>query len=62
MKMENVVPRMDIEPKVLAFKAIVLSNLPLSLPDVTVLPTLTCLCGFLPVRSVQTTLSLSIYI
>ena len=52
MKIGNTVPRVGLEPTSLAFWAIVL---PLHLPDVTAIPTSTCLCGSLPKMSVETT-------
>ena len=47
MKMGNTVPSAGIEATSLAFRASVLSITPPRLPDVTMLPTPTCLCGSL---------------
>ena len=55
MKMENIVPRVEIEPTALAFKATVLSITPLRFPYVTTMPTPTCMCSSLPERSLQST-------
>ena len=55
MKMENVVPRVEIKPTSLALWASVLPLHPIGFPDVTTLPMSSCLCGSLPERSVQTT-------
>ena len=55
MKIGNTVPRVGIEPIYVAFRASVLPNTPCRLPDVTTIPKLTCLCSFLPERSMQTT-------
>ena len=55
MKMGNTVPRAGIEPTSLAFQASVLPFTPCKVPDVTTIPTPTCLCRSLPQRSVQAT-------
>ena len=55
MKMGNIVPRTGSEPTSHAFQASVLTITPHSLLDVTTLSTPTCLCGSLPLRSVQIT-------
>ena len=55
-KMEKTVPRAGIEPKSLAFRASVLTVTPHRLPDVTTIPTSTCLFSSLPQKSVQTTI------
>ena len=47
MKMGNIVPRVKIEPISLAFWVSMLTITPPSLPDVTTLPTPTCLKQFL---------------
>ena len=55
MNMGNVALRKGIEPTSLAFQVGVLTTSPPRLPDVTTLPTPTCLCESLslPKRSVQ---------
>ena len=53
--MGNIAPRVAIKPTPLAFRARVLTISPRRLPDVTMLPVPTCLCGSLPEKSVQTT-------
>ena len=57
MKMGNIVPGAGIKPTSLTFRARVLPSTitPHRLPDVTTMPTPTCLCDSLPQRSVQTT-------
>ena len=55
MKMGNIMPRGGIEPTFLASQAIGVTNTPLMLPDVTILPVPICPCGPLPERSVQIT-------
>ena len=56
MEMENIVSRAGIELTFLAFWTSVLTiELP-RLPDVTTVPTLTCLCGSLPNMCVQITI------
>ena len=54
-KMRNIAHRTGFEPRPLSFWASVLTILPPRLPYLTTLPMLTCLCGSLSVRSVQTT-------
>ena len=54
-KMGNIVPRMGIEPTCLVFQVRVLTITPPRLPDITILPTSTRLCGSLLEMSVQTT-------
>ena len=51
----HIVPRAGIEPTTLAFQASMLTITPPRFPDVTTVPTPTCLCSLLPERSVQTT-------
>ena len=53
--MGNTVPRVGFEPTSLAFRASVLPLHHIGFPDVTTIPTPTCLCGSLPQKSVQTT-------
>ena len=55
MKIGTSAHRAGIEPMSLAFQASVLSITQPRLPDVTTVPTPTCICGSLPERSVQTT-------
>ena len=55
MKMGNIVHRAGIEPTSLAFRASVLPLHHVGYPDVTTIPTPTCLCGPLPQRSVHAT-------
>ena len=55
MIIRNTVPRVGIETPSLAPWASVLTNRPPRLPNVTTLPTPTCLSGSLPKRSMQTT-------
>ena len=56
MKMGNIVPRVEIDDISLALRTSVLTIITqLRLSDVTTVPTLTCLCGSLPERSVQST-------
>ena len=55
MKMGNTVPRAGFKPTSLAFRASVLPLHHVGFPNVTTIPTPTCLCSFLPQRSVQTT-------
>ena len=45
MKIGNIAPEAGIESIFLAFQTSVLIMTPLRLPDVTILPMLTCLCG-----------------
>ena len=59
MKMGNIVPRAGLEPTSLAFWV---SVLPLDFPDVTTILTPTCLCSYLPQRSVQTTTTTLIWL
>ena len=54
-KMGNIVPSTGLEPTSLAFRANVLP-LQVGFPDVTTIPMYTCLCSFLPQKSVQTTI------
>ena len=56
MKMGNIVPLVGLEPTPLAFRASVLPITSPRLPDVTIIPTPTCLCSLLPESSMQTTL------
>ena len=56
-----IVPRVGIELTSLAFRASVLSLHHVGFPDVTTIPTPTCLCTSLPQRSVQKCKSLSAY-
>ena len=53
MELGNIVSRTVIEPTSLALQANVLTITPASLPDITMLPTPTCLCGSLSENSVQ---------
>ena len=55
MKMGNIVPKTGIDATPLAFQDIVLTITPSRLPDVTTLPTPTCLCCSLLEMSVLTT-------
>ena len=55
MKIGNIVPRAGIERTSRAFQASSLTITPPRLPDVTTMPTPTCLCSSLPQRAVQTT-------
>ena len=55
MKMGNIVARAALEPTPLAFQANVLPFHHVDFPDVTTIPTPTCLCSSLPQKSVQTT-------
>ena len=55
MKIGNIVPIAGIERKSLAFRASVLTITPRRIPDVTIIPTPTCLYSSVPERSVQTT-------
>ena len=52
--MKNIVPRVGIEPKSLGLQASVLTVTPHRLPDIVIVPTLTCLCNTLLERPVQT--------
>ena len=54
MKMGNIAPKVGIELVSLAVRASMLTITPSGLPDVTTLPTPTCLCCSLDERSVQT--------
>ena len=54
MKMGNIAPKSRIKPTSLAFLAIVLTITLPRLPDLTTLPTTTCLLSTLMVRSEQT--------
>ena len=55
IKMGNIVPRAGTKPTSLAFQPSVLALHHGSLPDVTTIPTPTCLCITLPQMSMQTT-------
>ena len=55
MKMGNIAPRVGIKAASLAFWASMLTIKPARLPGVMTLSVSTCLCGFLPEISVQTT-------
>ena len=55
MKMGNVVPRVGIKHRSLAFQANVLTITSSRLPGVTTVPTPTCLCSSLFEKSVLTT-------
>ena len=55
MNTEDIAPRAGIEPTYLAFQANVLMITPPRLPDVTTIPTPTCLYGSFLEKSVQTT-------
>ena len=48
MKMENIPPKVGIEPTSIAFQASVLTITPPRLPDGTTLSTLTCVCYAYP--------------
>ena len=56
MKMGNIAARVGIKPPSFAFWVRILTITPPMLPDVTILPTPTYLCGYLPKRSVQPTI------
>ena len=55
MKMGSTVPRAGLEPRSLAFRASVLPLHHIGFPDITTMPTPTCLCSSLHQRSVHTT-------
>ena len=55
MKRQIIVPRVGLKPTSLAFRASVLTLHHIGSPDVTTIPTPTCLCSSLPQRSVPTT-------
>ena len=57
MKMENIVPRAGMEPTSLAFQASVQPITPRRLPDITTIPTPTCLCDSLSIISAGAFLS-----
>ena len=62
MKMGNNVPRAGLKPTSLAFRASVLQLHHVGFPDVSTIPTPTCLYSSLPQRSVQTTTSSSAFL
>ena len=55
MKMENIVPRAEINPTSLAFRTSVLTITYVGFSDMTCIPTPTCLCSSLHERSAVTT-------
>ena len=55
MKMGKMVPRVGFKPTFLTFRANVLPLHHIGFPNVTTIPTPTCLSGSLPQMSVQTT-------
>ena len=55
MKRRNVAPRVRFEPLPLAFQVSVLTITPPILPDAIAICMTTCLCCFLPERSLQIT-------
>ena len=55
MKIGNTVPRARIKPISLAFQASVLTITSHKFPGVTTIPRPTCLCSYLPQKSVQAT-------
>ena len=61
MKMAIIVPRVRIKFTSLAFWVNVLIIPPHRLPDITIIPTPTCLCSFLPEGSGQPTTLVYIY-
>ena len=61
MKIGNNVPRAGIEATSLAFRASAPTITPCRLPDVTLTPMPTCLCGTLPEKAVQTPTSMAFH-
>ena len=59
LKMGNIVSRAKLEPTSLVFRASVLPLHHISFPNVTTIPTPTCLCNSLFQRSMQTTTELT---
>ena len=55
MNIGNIMPGVGIQPTSLVLRDSVLSITPPRLPDVTTVPTPSCLCSSLPERSGQTT-------
>ena len=63
MKMGNITPIAGLEPISVSFQASVLPLHNVGFPDVTTIPTPTCVCSSLPQRSLQsTTQAMHLYI